>query len=592
MYGGRYTRTTMCGIYGVTGNTNHAGSDVFAGLQELEYRGYDSWGIAEKIDQTIVIKKQIGKISESTFEHHDSSEAIGHSRWATHGAVNWTNAHPHCVGFTTVVHNGIIDNYVDIKKRMQAIGYGFVSETDTEVLAALLDYHYNRSQSARQAVVDASCEIDGRWAFLCIFEDEPGLYAGRNGSPLIVGIGDESCYIASDIPAFGKHTQTVNYLDNNQGCFVHGPTRTFFSLDTNEDIVKDNIVVDYTHTSVDKGTYDHYMIKEIFQQPEIINYLAYQDVQLLQQAVDICRTGTQIYLVGCGTAHKVAMVGQSFLSEIAGVNSVVVPASEMDTWVDFVDSDTVVIAISQSGETADVLDVIEQSQSRRATIISVTNVDSSTLARMSQVVLPIMAGTEKAVASTKAATAQMVILYRMATMLSSNDNKSVGDIVFLAKNLDSDLDDDHVSNIRNIAEKISQWEHLFILGKHALYPIALEAAIKIQEVSYIHAQGFAAGEIKHGPIALIDSGTPCIILGDDEQIITSAQELRARGAYIIGISPSENDAYDYWIPVSDCGDLNVISVLIPLQLLAYYLALQRDVDPDMPRNLAKSVTVK
>ena len=582
----------MCGIYGITGSDRESGEKVFEGLKQLEYRGYDSWGVAQKTENDIDTQKEVGKISEGTFADKGVREAIGHSRWATHGGVTVLNAHPHTVGEVTIVHNGIFDNYLDNKEKLVDAGYGFRSETDSEIFAGLVDYYYQESNDSKQAIMKAVADSTGRYAVLVIFKNEPGLYGVRCGSPLIVGVDEHETHIGSDIPAFLEYTNSINYLDDGQMIVAHGAERAYYDLKTGKTIEKNNIVVNIDNQEVDKGDFDHYMIKEIFEQKETIERALLQDKTLIQNTCKLFDDFDRVFIVGCGTGHKVAMVGEYFFSELAELYITAVPASEMNTWYPFITSRTVVIAVSQSGETADVLEVVEEVKKRKGSVIAVTNAEQSSLAQQSGHMLPIKAGIEKAVASTKAATAQIAVLYLLAATIGEKGKRAVGNLLSLTANLNDQLNPNYADYVQNIAELLQHHRSLFIIGRGVLYPIALEAAIKIQEVSYIHAQGFAAGELKHGPIALIEKGTPCLVLGSDPQTLSSAEELKARGAMIIGIAPEEAKVFDRWLSVPKTERANAIGTLIPIQFLSYYLSTKKGLDPDMPRNLAKSVTVK
>ncbi|PID70649.1 glutamine--fructose-6-phosphate transaminase (isomerizing) [bacterium DOLZORAL124_38_8] len=595
----------MCGIFAVSGSEQNAGSFVLAGLKKLEYRGYDSWGVAVKSnDEQVVIEKEVGKISDINRPFASGTEAFGHSRWATHGGVTRANAHPHHFEKITLVHNGVCENFLELKADFKA--EEFSSETDSEVIAAVLNKFFLETNDPRRALQKTAEVLHGRFALLVMFEGVDGIFAVRRGSPLIIGRAENETYIASDIPAFLEQTNVVNYLDDNQGVFIQGGTAEFFDALTLQPIEKRNIEVSWQVQEAEKGDYDHFMLKEIFDQKETIDRSINHDTSVLEAAVKLLQSTNGAFLVACGTSHKVAMAAEYFFSEIAGKKVNVVPASEMKYFEKFVHEKTALIAISQSGETADIMEVIEEAKLKGAKILSLTNVESSSLARMADVNLPIQAGPEKAVASTKAATAQMAIMFLLAHGLAvgkpskecfadnflKHVNRGREILSTTASNISEMLNPRYEEHIKTIAEKIFHTPNLFIIGRGALYPMALEAAIKIQEVSYISAMGFAAGELKHGPIALIEKGTPCVVLGDDAETVSNAMELKARGAIIIGISAQKQAVFDEWIKVVDCGGAQAIASIVPVQILAYHLAVLKNLDPDMPRNLAKSVTVK
>jgi len=581
----------MCGIFGITGTATTAADNVFAGLKNLEYRGYDSWGVALRSQDGIEITKHVGKISDGRLEHSDVYEAVGHSRWATHGGVTLKNSHPHRVGEVVVVHNGIFENYLEYKTKLED-EIDFKSETDSEVIAALIHLEIQNGVSPQEALSNTAEKIEGRFAILVLFDSMPGLWAVRRGSPLILGRGEEQTFIASDIPAFLEKTNVVNYLDDNQMAYLNKTDVDFWDLTTGEEIEKRNIEVEWDFESAEKGEHPHFMIKEILEQKETIARAINQDKEQIDAFTKALKKAGGIYIIGCGTAHKAAMATEYFFAQIAGKKVNVVAASEMESFKSFIRPNTALVCISQSGETADIMEVVEYAQSVDATVLSITNVASSSLARASEVALPVKVGPEKAVASTKATTGQMTIGFLLAHAFADTFNIGLGVLLGAAANINDMINPRYEEHIESVAKQFKDCENLFIIGRGSLYPMALEAAIKIQEVSYIHAQGFAAGELKHGPIALIEEGTPCIVLGDDQGTISNAIELKSRGAVIIGISTGEHEVFDHWMRVPDAERAQPLVSIIPIQILSYHFALLRGHDPDMPRNLAKSVTVK
>lgn len=528
---------------------------------------------------------------------------FGPSRWATHGGVTQANAHPHQVGRITVVHNGIFENYLEFKEKFEIEGIEFKSETDTEVIAVMLnellkDKDFNREE-IENALRKISQKIIGRFAVLIMVEGVRGIFAARRGSPIILGRGKKETFIASDIPAFLENTNVVNYLDDDEMVYILEGEVEFKNLETGKKVEKRDVEVSWEVEDVEKGDFAHFMIKEIFDQKDTLTRAINHTDEELAKFVEVLRETNGAYIVACGTANKVAMAAEYFFSEISGRKVNVVPASEMYYFKKFVNANTAIIVVSQSGETADVLEVLEAAQKAGAKILSLTNVESSSIARMSDVHLPINAGTEKAVASTKATTAQMALLF----LLAHGDSAKVNDFsekINLGRqilrsttgNINDLLNPRYEKHVEDVAKEIVDNEKIFIIGRGALYPMALEAAIKIQEVSYIPALAFAAGELKHGPIALIEDGTPCLVLGEDRETISNATELKARGAKIIGVSSEKSDIFDEWIRVPDCDGAQAIATIVPIQILSYHLAILRGLDPDMPRNLAKSVTVK
>ncbi len=591
----------MCGIFAYSGHRKNAAQLIVEGLKNLEYRGYDSWGVAYKNKEEIEIYKEVGKIgdfnNEKQFEA--SSLAIGHSRWATHGRVNKKNAHPHYSEDKEIVlvHNGIFENYLEVKKSLQKKGHKFISETDSEVIAHLIEHH-TKKHSLEDSVKLAVKEIEGRYAIVVIKKDENKIIAARKGSPIIIGVNEEKeeYFIASDIPAFLKYTKNVIYLDDNQITVIEGKNIKFIHSLTHEIIKKRIIEIDWKPEHAEKGDFPHFMIKEIMEQKDSIRRAINQDTNTIKKLAKAIQNAQGTYLIGCGTAGKVGMVGEYLFSRIAKKHINFSFGSEFPYHKHFLTNKTLIVCISQSGETADTLEAIEIAQEKKAKIASIVNVESSTMARASNIVVPIKAGPEKAVASTKATTSQLAILTLLAYAADGRLEEGEQLLIKTVSLINDMLNPRYEEHIMKIAEKIKDVESMYIIGRGVNYPIALEAAIKLQEVSYIHAEGFAAGELKHGPIALISKGTPVIALvsNDDckKEILSNATEIKSRGGYIIGVSPENHEVFDFWIKVPDVGDTSPIVNIIPVQILSYQLAVLRQNDPDKPRNLAKSVTVK
>jgi len=591
----------MCGIFAYHGKKNNAAEIVIEGLKKLEYRGYDSWGIAFKTDDDIQIHKEIGKIGEVNKKELNltaSNIAIGHSRWATHGGVTKVNAHPHTSQNKEIalVHNGIFENYREVREFLKKKGHEFVSETDTEVIAHLIEEH-NRTHSFEESVKLATKEIEGRYAIVVINKKDDTLIAARKGSPLIIGVGkDNEHFIASDIPAFLQYTKKVIYLDDNQIICIKKDKSTFYDIQKGEEIKKRIIEIDWDEESAEKGDFPHFMIKEIMEQKETLTRAINQDPKTIEKVAQSIKDAQGTYFIGCGTAGKVGMVGEYLFAKIAKKHINFSFGSEFNNYKDFLTNKTLMLCISQSGETADTLEAIESGKEKDVKVISVVNVESSTMARVSDIVIPIKAGPEKAVASTKATTSQIAILTMLAYACDGGIDKGKQLLIDTAGLINDMLNPRYEEHIMKIAKKIKDVESMYIIGRGMNYPIALESAIKLQEVSYIHAEGFAGGELKHGPIALISEGTPVIALvaNDDckNDIISNATEIKARGGYIIGVAPENNEIFNFWIKVPDSGNASPIVNIIPIQILAYQLAILRKNNPDMPRNLAKSVTVK
>ncbi len=588
----------MCGIFGYVGKRHDAGRIVVRGLKNLEYRGYDSWGVARKIDGDMSVTKRVGKIGGVNPESFSDlcNMAIAHTRWATHGGVTDANAHPHlsCDGTIAVVHNGIIENYQELRTALKKKGHTFKSETDTEVICHLIEEHMKKEKFS-EAVRHACRDFEGRYAFLAMHTGTSELVAARTGSPLIVGVGKGEYFIASDIPAFLEHTKIVNYLDDGEMVVTNGEEISFSSI-AGTPRKKRNVTITWNVEQAEKGEYEHFMLKEIMDQKQSIARAVNQEEEQIEVLAQAIREAKGTFLSGCGTAGKVCMAAEYFFSVVSEHHVNFAPASEFPLYHHFLVPESLLIVVSQSGETADVLEAMKVAKSKGAKVLSIVNVEGSSIARASDYSLLINAGPERAVASTKAATGQMAVLLLIAYALVGKLNQGRTTLLETASKINDLLNPRYLEHIEKLAEKLKTQENLYIIGKGWNYPMALESAIKIQEVSYIHAEGFAGGELKHGPIALIQKGIPCIaLLGNDEvktDTLSNCMELRARGAYVIGVSPERDEAFDYWIRVPDAGVAQAIVNIIPMQILAYHLAVLRGKNPDMPRNLAKSVTVK
>lgn len=598
----------MCGIFSYIGLKNNAVPITIEGLKKLEYRGYDSWGVAYKTTDTgqVQIYRQVGKISDVPNNLLDGETtaniAMGHSRWATHGGVNEDNAHPHFSGDKqfTIVHNGIFENFDIIKKELQAKGYEFRSTTDTEVAAYLIEENFKTTKDPLKAVQKSLTELEGRYAILVLNNYDNTLIAARRGSPLIIGAGENEYYIASDVPAFLKHTNRVMYLDDEQIVQIKtngSETKiNFYEIKDLSEIEKRIVEVNITESEAEKGDFDHFMLKEIMDQKETLARSINQNEDSLQKIAELINNAFGTYIIGCGTAGKVALTGTYLFSKIAKKHVNFAFGSEFEVCRHFIREGSLIIAISQSGETADTIEALEIAKSKGATIVSIVNVESSTIARMSDFCLPLKVGTEKAVASTKATTAQLAVLILLAFACNNKINEGKQLLLATSGKINDMLNPRYEEHILELAQKIHTVESMYIIGKGENYPMALESAIKLQEVSYIHAEGFAGGELKHGPLALISEGTPVVVLAPEDEnfkhIMSNAQEIKARGGYIIGVSSIQHDIFDFWIRVPEADIDSPIINIIPVQILSYHLAVLRNNDPDMPRNLAKSVTVK
>ncbi len=573
---------------------------VLDGLRRLEYRGYDSWGIAVP-GSAIKVVKDVGRVGEVSTDQLGSlgaqqPVAMGHSRWATTGAVTVFNAHPHLSndGRIGLIHNGIVENFHALKNELLSNGFTFASETDSEVIANLIQYLW-RGQSLAEAVRQAFLRLQGRNAMVVMERDTKQLIGVRFGSPLIVGVGDGEYFFASDVPAFLEHTRTVNYLDDNQ-MVVLDETLSYLDVKTGEPIERRTLTIDWSAEQAEKGEYPYFMIKEIMEQKDTIRRSVEQDMKEIEEAAAIIKKSRGAFLVGCGTSGKVCHVAEYFFNEITKRHTNFVVGSEFSNYTSFLNENSLMIVASQSGETADVLEAMEEAKKKGVKIISLVNVRGSSIMRNSDKSILINAGPEQAVASTKATTAQLSIMALLAYATAGKLNEGRLRLVELSGQVNEMLNPRYDEHIQKLAAQLKELNDIYIIGRGVNFPLALECAIKLAEVSYIHGEGFAGGELKHGPLALIKKGTPVIALVADDQnkdaILTNAQEVKARGGYVIGVSPENHPVFDYWLRVPNEGILSPIVNIIPVQMLAYHLGVLRGNNPDKPRNLAKSVTVK
>ena len=587
----------MCGIVGYKGKQQPK-KFLLEGLKNLEYRGYDSSGIALKNNNQVQIIRSVGKIScleekVNSEKLIDSSLGIAHTRWATHGEPAEENAHPHKVGQITLVHNGIIENAKELKEKLLDEGVIFNSQTDTEVACALINKYYEGD--AIEAIEKATKILVGSYAFCILFEDSDKLYAVRKDSPLIVGFGEGEFYVASDIAAIINYTNKYILLDENE--IVEISDKVVIIKDGKE-VDKEILSANITADSKDKSGYQHYMLKEIMEEPIVLEKTLKPYVDDLSILPDL--TGyEEIHIVACGSAMYAGMIGKTLLEENAGLRVVCEVASEYRYKKVLYDRKTLVILISQSGETADTIAAMRKAKLAGVPTLAIVNVVGSTIARESESQIFIEAGPEIAVATTKAYMLQVAILsllaYKAATSRGFNDIRVLDEIKKLPRLVKEILDrrDDYLE----ISKVISDREDVFFIGRKIDYAISLEGSLKLKEISYIHSEAYQAGELKHGTISLIDKDTPVISIITDKSImdktISNVQEVKARGAKCIVISNEEIDGFDYLIKVPKISDFFQPLLLVPcLQLISYEVAKIRGCDIDKPKNLAKSVTVE
>jgi len=582
----------MCGIIGFIGN--HAGSVIFDSLKRLEYRGYDSWGIALDGEKIRLLRKT-GKISSLPKEFSEGELGLGHTRWATHGPVTVQNAHPHlsCNGEIAVVHNGIIENFLELREFLELRGFSLKSETDSEVVPNLIQFHIEKGESFRESVRKTLLRLDGNYAVVAIRKGHKTMIGARKGSPLVAGLNGKEFFLASDVPAFLPYTKEVLFLNDHELVELNDSFKVY-SVDSGKEIEKSIERVHWNAEEAGKGDYPHFMLKEINEQTQSIEKAAMQKPELIEKITGILTGADKIYFIGCGTSFHASMLATYAFSKIAGMKVEAVLASEFSSQLNFLSDKSVVFAVSQSGETVDLLDAVKLAKEKKARIVSIVNVMGSSLTRISDETIMMNSGPEICVLSTKSYTSQLAILLLLAfsaagkTIEGKEMIKGAGQAV-------KKVIEESEPLMKELAEKMMDARDIFVIGKNSEYPSAMEAALKIKEVSYIHAEGFAGAELKHGSIALIEKGVPVIALispDTEKRILSNAMEVKARGAFLVGIGPKKSTVFDEFIEIPEKGLANSLLHIIPVQLLAYHLAVKKGLDPDKPRNLAKSVTVR
>jgi len=586
----------MCGILGYAGS-GEAAPVLLKGLKNLEYRGYDSVGMAT-ISQSLTLFKGVGKIEKVTdgldLQSLKGHIGIGHTRWATHGSVSENNAHPHvdCQNRLAIVHNGIIENYRELKGLLSEGGHRFSSSTDSEVIAHLIEE--GMDEGMESACIRAFMRLQGSFAVLAIAEGEDKIVAVRKDSPLVLGLIEGGVIFASDVSAILEWTKKVVYLQNYDVVIAGREGMSIYNLLQEEEVSRPIDSVSWDMDQARKGEFEHFMLKEITEQAKTVNKAIMQDGEVVNRILKEIRKATGIFFVGCGSSYHACLAGSYLFSKIAGVHVNLVLASEFENYEHFLTKDTLVIAVSQSGETADVLDAVRVARRRKSKVIGITNVMGSSLTREGDELLMMNSGPEICVLSTKTYTSQVVLMSLLAYSLAGKSKECINGIKGLYLDIYNLTSKSMRDYLRDLASVLARMDHMYAIGRGLQYATAMEAALKIKEVSYIHTEAFSGGELKHGPLALIEQGTPVFaFVGRDgrEKILSNAQEVKARGGYIIGISEINDDVFDYWIKVPECGDFDPIIQAIPMQILAYELAIQRNLDPDKPRNLAKCVTV-
>ena len=611
----------MCGIVGYVG-TEQAAPILLAGLSKLEYRGYDSAGIAIRNEDTgdITVVKAKGRLkilSEKTNEGHavPGTCGIGHTRWATHGEPSENNAHPHCTDDKSVVlvHNGIIENYQELKDKLIKSGYAFYSQTDTEIAVKLVDYYYRKTGTPLEAISRAMLRIRGSYAFGIMFHDHPGkIFAARKDSPLIIGKSQTGCLIASDVPAILDKTRNVYYIGNHEIAELSQDEIHFYNIDR-EEIQKEQVEIKWDAESAEKGGYEHFMLKEIHEQPRAVRDTIGAYVK--DGKIDLSETGLtdeklqeieRIYIVACGSAYHVGMVGKYVIEELADIPVEVDLASEFRYRNPKLVKNSLVVIVSQSGETADSLAALRLAKERKIPVLGIVNVVGSSIARESDYILYTYAGPEISVATTKAYSTQLIAMYLLAIQAAkvkdviSEERYAalIEELGTLPEKIQKTLDDKE--RIQWFASKYANAKDVFFIGRGIDYAISMEGSLKMKEISYIHSEAYAAGELKHGTTSLIEDGILVVGVATQaalfEKTISNMVEVKSRGAYLMGLTTYGNynieDTADFAVYVPQTESFFATSLaIVPLQLMGYYVSVAKGLDVDKPRNLAKSVTV-
>lgn len=608
----------MCGIVGYIGK-KQAAPILLDGLSKLEYRGYDSAGIAVYNGEKINMSKAKGRLKVLSELTHDGATlpgmiGIGHTRWATHGAPSDVNSHPHFneTKSIAVVHNGIIENYIKIKKMLEGKGYKFVSETDTEVIAHLLDYYYNGN--ALEAVTKVMHRVEGSYALGILFAEEPDtLYAVRKDSPLIVGKSEEGNLIASDVPAVLKYTRDVYFIDNEEIAVIKEDSMKFFNI-YEEEITKESTHIEWDVEAAEKGGYEHFMLKEVYEQPKAVadtlnprlkdGKVVIEELNMTDEEIKEIK---KIMIVACGSAYHTGVTAKYIFEGLSRIPVEVDVASEFRYRNPILEEGTLVLIISQSGETADSLAALRMAKERGSKVLAIVNVVGSSIAREADSVIYTWAGPEIAVATTKAYSAQLVAHYllamKFAQVRGTVDDAEMETLVADLKRIPEQIEMllGNREKIQKFANRYVAAKDVFFIGRGIDYAISLEGSLKLKEISYIHSEAYAAGELKHGTISLIEDGTLVVALLTQDELfkktVSNVVEVKTRGAVVLSVTNAgntdieKNSDYTIYIPKTNKYFTNSLAV-IPLQLFSYYIALGRGCDVDKPRNLAKSVTVE
>lgn len=587
----------MCGIFAYSGKKD-AGSIIIKGLKRLEYRGYDSWGLALLHQNQIKVTKKVGPIGELTKlkKLPFSNIGIGHTRWATHGGVTETNAHPHFATDNSfvVAQNGIVENYQELKNRLKKQGFAFSTQTDTEVIVRQIEMELKKTKSIETAAKLAFKKLRGRNTIV-ILTKEGQVIAIRYGSPLVIGLSQKEIILASDTLSFANLTNKVIFMDDWQMVNYSQYQLHFFDLKKNKIIYKTPVTLQNQETILSKKGYDSFYLKEVNEQPQTIKNAVLDTNKELKSFLQALKKARHIYTVGAGSASFAAGQGAYYLRERNRRQATELKAYEIKSYLNLFQKNDVLIAVSQSGETADTLEAIKKAKKAGVKIASIVNMVGSTLSRESDFPFYTRSGPEISVVSTKAFTAQVTWFLFISHCLSNQETQFKKLVEAASEKILLFQQPKYQNQVAKLAKKLGTQPHLYVLGRNELFHIAFEAAMKIKEISYLHAEAFSSGELKHGVIALIEKKTPVLGLipnNEPEEILNALFEVKARGANVIGVSSQNNSLFDFWLETPDVGIMQPVAQIIPIQLLGYYLARLKKLSPDKPRNLAKSVTVK
>ncbi|MFN8591275.1 MAG: glutamine--fructose-6-phosphate transaminase (isomerizing) [Thermomicrobiales bacterium] len=588
----------MCGVFGFVGRESDVGDMVLSALKTLEYRGYDSWGMAVSLPDNLFVAKNTGRINGQRVALPKATMGLGHTRWATHGGVTVENAHPHldCAGRIAVVHNGIIENHEDLRRDLMSRGHQFASETDSEVVAHLVEERLAAGNDLTSAVSEVHALLAGYNAIVVLDRLTHSMVATKLVSPLVIGVGKSGSTVASDPLALLGHASGLVFLEDDQIALLTRDGLSIFARNSLSPIAPTLVMPSGTGRDAELGQYPDFFTKEVHEQPASLRRLVVESRPEIEALAAAVQDSAHTVLVGCGTAWNAALAGTYLFDELCGKEVAAIPASEFRYRPGAIGPETLVVAMSQSGETVDVIEATNIARANGARVAAIVNSPNSTLDRSVDTRVLLRTGVEQCVLATKSYTAKLATLLLTACAIGGRWDDGLAAVDHAAGAIFDFLNGEGPSRVRAMAARAATSDHLFVIGRGVHYPSALEAALKIKEVSYIHAEGFASGELKHGVIALIGNGTPCLVFAPNDltriDTLSGAAELRSRGGHIVGIGPEASEVFDDFIAIPDVGLANPLVEAVPGQLFGYFAAIARGTDPDRPRNLAKSVTVK